>query len=63
MNSPRLVLAATAIVILLVAWLLRWDLQPAGVFGEQIPTMYLLDRWTGDIYWVTPQGTNRLEKK
>ncbi|MBM3346341.1 MAG: hypothetical protein FJY55_07605 [Betaproteobacteria bacterium] len=44
------------------AWMLRWDVQPAGLLGNSIPTAYVLDRWTGTVYFATHQDMNRLKR-
>lgn len=43
-----------------LAWTFRYDLKPAA---SNLPAAFLLDRWTGTIYYSPPGGVNWHEIK
>jgi hypothetical protein len=47
-------LAAILVVVVLVAmaWMFRWEVTPAAGGASNSSTVYLLNRWTGSLYWV-----------
>ena len=52
----KLLIAAGIVGALLLAWFYRYDLQ--GSVGGA----YLLDRWTGDVYYASPSSINKLKR-
>lgn len=58
MNAMNKIMLALVIAALsLAAWMFRYEpiTTQADFFG-----CYLLDRWTGDVYRVTPKGVSRV---
>jgi len=54
--TSRVWLGVVIACALLVVWLTRYDLQ-SSVGGA-----YLLDRWTGDVYYASPSGISKLKQ-
>lgn len=58
----KIVTAAMLVATLLAAWLLRYDMQILHNNGAP-PTGYVLDRWTGVVAVVYPNGYRELPKQ
>lgn len=46
----------TLAALLLLAWLLRWQAVPLAWDSRERSRALLLDRWTGRVWLVKPQG-------
>ena len=62
MNSSHVLIAVTIGLAVVVALLLgRWEIYGPSGNGVLI-VGYKLDRWTGDVYYITPGGEEKLDK-
>jgi hypothetical protein len=57
-------LAALLCAVVALAWFFRWEVvMPAAPRNEYAPaTVYLLNRWTGELRHVSPAGWTILEQ-
>ncbi len=41
-----------AVVLVALAWMFRWEVTPTHTGSNSNPSSYLLDRWTGTLYFI-----------
>ena len=60
--KPEVIVLAIVLVALVLGIFFRYDLQIVSSGGQGNAAMgFLLNRWTGTIYFVYPQGTRELQ--
>lgn len=55
-SQVRLAAIAVAVVLVALAWAFRWEVTPAEGGASTQSRAYLLDRWTGTLYFVAGPG-------
>lgn len=55
----KLATAAIAIAVAWSSWFFRYDTTPAST--NEAAVAVVLDRWTGQVYFVTPKGWRLVE--
>jgi hypothetical protein len=48
----KVVAVGVMVALVAAAWMFRYDMVPVQVEGRG-GQAYLLDRWTGEVYWLT----------
>lgn len=61
MNRTVLAVAILITIAASVLFLLRYHMQVVEAQG--VPNAYVLDRWTGDVYYINPWGKFLIERK
>ncbi|MBI1396910.1 MAG: hypothetical protein GC151_13100 [Betaproteobacteria bacterium] len=59
-SRTKLIVAFVSVALVLCVWLFRWDVIPSGM--TRAPGAFQLDRWTGDVYIVMPNGREKLRR-
>lgn len=63
MNKAELKVVAV-VALFALAWLFRYDFQVVSAGGQGVAGAgYLLNRWTGTIYFVAPGFTRELKQE
>lgn len=62
--NARYLTIAFAITLLWASWMFRYDMKPATPGGQgAAPGAYVIDRWTGAAYILTPSGRRELREQ
>jgi hypothetical protein len=56
LNPMKLAAVTVAVVLVALAWAFRWEVTPAEGGASTQSRAYLLDRWTGTLYFVAGSG-------
>ena len=52
LTPMKLAAVTVAVVLVALAWVFRWEVTPASANASNSSSAFLLNRWTGSLYWI-----------